>query len=298
MNVTVAIPTFGREEVLVETIEALLALHEAPDELLVIDQTLRHGEGVERALVELERAGKLAWIRRRQPSIPAAMNAGLLEAHGEVVLFVDDDVLPNGELIAAHRLAHAGQVGGIVVGQVLEPGQRPEPLLGESFAFRSSVPQPVPDFIGCNVSMDRAMALRVGGFDESFRGAAYRYEREFSARVLAAGGRLVFDPSASVMHLRAPRGGTRHFGSHLTTVRPHHAIGEYYYLLRTRPEGWLGTLGRRLAFSVATRHHLRRPWWIPVTWVAELCGLVWACALAARPPALLPPASRGPEPQP
>jgi len=295
LSVTVAIPTFQREKVLVETIEALLRLADPPDELLVVDQSPRHGEEVGRSLADLDRSGHVTWLRLSRPSIPVAMNAALLKAKGDIVLFLDDDVLPRGELVAAHRRAHSGAAPGVVVGQVLEPGQQPEPLTGGSFAFRSSVPQPVSEFIGCNVSMDRGLALRVGGFDESFRGAAYRYELEFSARMLDAGGRLWFEPAASVLHLRAPCGGTRRHGSHLTTARPHHAVGEYYYLLRTRPRGWRRAIVRRLVGAVRTRHHLRRPWWIPVTGTAEVGGLIWAALLAARRPGLLPPESRSPE---
>lgn len=40
--------------------------------------------------------------------------------------------------------------------------------------------------------------------------------------------------------------------------------------------------------SVKTRHHLRRPWWIPVTFFAEGLGFLWALSLALRGPRLLP----------
>jgi hypothetical protein len=88
--------------------------------------------------------------------------------------------------------------------------------------------------------------------------------------------------------LKVERGGTRSFGHHLTTVRPGHAVGEYYYLLRSAPmpAKLKGMLARPLR-AVATRHHLRRPWWIPVTLVAELAGMGWALWLAARGPRLI-----------
>ena len=38
--ISVAIPTYGRDEVLVETITALLSLNPPPSELIVVDQTL------------------------------------------------------------------------------------------------------------------------------------------------------------------------------------------------------------------------------------------------------------------
>ena len=34
--------------------------------------------------------------------------------------------------------------------------------------------------------------------------------------------------------------------------------------------------------AVRTRHHLRRPWWIPLTLAAEFGGFVWALGLRFR----------------
>ena len=42
-------------------------------------------------------------------------------------------------------------------------------------------------------------------------------------------------------------------------------------------------LGRPLR-AISTRHHLRRPWGIPATLIAEFAGMVWALALAIRGP--------------
>jgi hypothetical protein len=89
-------------------------------------------------------------------------------------------------------------------------------------------------------------------------------------------------------HLKAPDGGTRVYGDHLRTVRPSHAVGEYYYILRRcRARAWLRPLFRRVVTAVGTRHHLRHPWWIPVTITAEALGFFWALGLALRGPRYL-----------
>jgi GT2 family glycosyltransferase len=135
-----------------------------------------------------------------------------------------------------------------------------------------------------NFSVKRDLAVALGGFDENFVHVAYRFERDFADRVLAAGGRIMFEPSATIQHLKAPEGGTRTYGHHLTTFRPSHAVGEYYYLLGRR--SWAGVLAllARPVRAIATRHHLRRPWWIPGTLIAELLGVTWAIALRIRGP--------------
>jgi GT2 family glycosyltransferase len=209
------------------------------------------------------------------------MNRGLLEARGEVVLFLDDDVEPAPTLVAAHARAHAAGAG-IVAGQVLQPGEEPAPLAGRDFAFRSLLAQEVSEAIGCNFSVRRGTALRLGGFDENFVAAAYRFEADFCGRARAAGVAIRFAPEASVRHLRAPRGGTRAWGNHLRTVRPSHAVGEYYHLLGGGDRRRLLRIVARPLRAVRTRHHLRRPWWIPATLGAELLGFLWAVALRAR----------------
>lgn len=294
MKLSVVIPTYGRGQILLDT---LLALRELPEpgafETLVIDQTPRHEPDVAAAFSALEAEGALRWIRLDRPSIPRAMNRGLLEARGDLVLFLDDDVLPARALFSAHRDAHALGRGDLVAGQVLQPGESPEPLEGDQFAFRSATAQTIGAFMGGNFSISPQLARRLRGFDESFVRAAYRFEADFADRALAGGCRIWFEPNASIRHLRAPRGGTRSYGSHLTTAGPGHAVGEYYYLLRHRPPGFVGRIGTRPWRAIRTRHHLSRPWWIPVTLWAETCGLAWAASLALRPARLLEQPGRG-----
>ena len=143
--------------------------------------------------------------------------------------------------------------------------------------------------MGCNFSVRRDVALALGGFDENFVKVAYRFEAEFAYRLRRAGHRIYYQPAACIHHLKVTTGGTRSFGEHLTTVKPDHAVGAYYYSLRTW-DGWasLGVfLGRPLRAAM-TRHHLRRPWWIPATLIAEITGMLWALALYLRGPRYLP----------
>jgi len=62
-------------------------------------------------------------------------------------------------------------------------------------------------------------------------------------------------------------------------------VGAYYYLLRSRlRRGRAREFVGRPFRSVMTRHHLRKPWWIPVTLLAELAGMLWALGLNMRGP--------------
>lgn len=287
LDLSVVIPTYRRNQVLVDTLEALLALHPRAGEILVMDQTERHDPSTENRLGELDAMGAVRWIRLAQPSITSAMNRGLELACFSVVLFLDDDIRPEPDLLRTHATAHRADDMSLVAGRVIQPWQESlSDFDAGDFSFAQTRPADIAEFMGGNFSLPRDLALRLRGFDENFVRVAYRFEAEFAHRLLAKGARIRFEPEACLHHLKASEGGTRTFGEHLTTWRPDHAVGAYYHGLRT---GRLGVFVARPWRAIATRYHLRHPWRIPATLLAELGGMAWAAALRWRGPRLLPP---------
>ena len=290
MPVSIVIPTYRREQVLLDTIRYLHALHPPPDEIVIVDQSELHEPTTTEALQTWHQDGRIFWVRLAQPSITHAMNTGLTQARSEIVLFLDDDIIPDSNLIAAHARAQGEDNCNIVAGQVLQPGEEvlAEPPAKGEFLFRSGQRAWVRELMGGNFSVKKATAFKLGGFDENFVRVAYRFEAEFCDRAITAGEKILFEPAASIRHLKAGAGGTRSFGEHLTTIKPHHAVGAYYFMLRARhiKRRWWQMLLRPLR-AVRTRHHLRRPWWIPLTLAAEFGGFAWALALRFREPKLI-----------
>jgi GT2 family glycosyltransferase len=288
LPLSIAIPTYRRERVLIDTLESLLALNPAGAEILVLDQTERHEPDTDRSLRQLSEEGRIRWLRLDKPSIPQAMNLGLLKAKNDIVLFLDDDITPEPQLVAAHVSAHTGQ-DLLIAGRVIQPWQEGEDHSSPgSFHFAGVTKQWVTEFIGCNFSVRRSTALALGGFDANFVRVAYRFEAEFAHRLLASGRRILFEPAACLHHLKAGSGGTRTYGEHLTTWRPDHAVGAYYYGLRT---GRLAVFGMRPWRAVVTRYHLRHPWRMPGTLLAEVGGMLWALSLFIRGPKRLAPST-------
>lgn len=283
-SLTIVIPTYRRECVLVESLTQLLCLNQRADKIIVVDQTEQHESKTLQQLQQLHNSGSIRWLRRDQPSIPAAMNAGLLAAPPGIVLFLDDDIRLDSELIAAHRQAQA-EYPGLVAGQVLQPGESPVALAtGERFRFNSTASASIHEFMGGNFSIQRDYALRLGGFDENFVGAAFRFEAEFAFRYIRRYGLIRFEPDASIRHLQDSAGGTRAHGHHLRTAKSGHSVGAYYYWLRTRCTNWWWQMMLRPFRSIRTRHHLRRPWWVPLTLLAEIRGLIKAIYLTCTGP--------------
>ena len=101
-----------------------------------------------------------------------------------------------------------------VAGQVLQPGEssggrgpRTIPSHGIradlDFPFWSDQRAFVVNVMAGNLSVKRDKALAVGAFDENFEGVAYRFETEFARRLVRLGGQILFEPAASIRHLRS-----------------------------------------------------------------------------------------------
>lgn len=272
--ITIAIPTYNRQEIAVQTVLRLVPFG-AP--IVVVDQTPAPHEPLASLPIRL--------IRLPEPSIPHAMNVAVDAAQTDVVLFLDDDVIPSAALLDAHGAAHRDPNVWAVVGQILQPGERParvdQPADDLAFRFHADEGRLVTNVMAGNLSVKRERFLDLGGFDENFIGVGYRFESDFALRVAAAGGKILFEPRASIDHLKLATGGLRSYGDHRTSASPMHSVGDYYFALHHRPPLWRYAL-RRLRANVATRFHLGHPWTIPPKLVGEIRGLLLARRLHGR----------------
>lgn len=276
---TIAIPTYNRPAIVVETVQRLLNLEPPAGAIIVVDQTA--ADTPELAL--WHDRGVIRWVRLAQPSIPHAMNAALLTATTPLVLFLDDDVQPAPGIVTAHADAHRDPEVWAVVGQILELGEspvhHPEPDDDLDFRFNHDTGTFVTNVMAGNLSLKRERAIDIGGFDENFVGVAYRFETDLARRLVAAGGRIWFEPGATLRHLKLSTGGLRTYGNHLTSASPMHSVGDYYFAI-AGGEPLLRYALRRLRKNTLTRFHAMHPWTIPAKLTGELRGLALARRLA------------------
>jgi GT2 family glycosyltransferase len=289
-TVSVVIPTFRRERVLIDTLRLVVPCLRPGDEVLLVDQTLTHEPGTESALGDLAADGTVRWYRRGKPHICEAMNLGGLLARGDVLLFLDDDVVPSPGLVEAHRAGLATpDPPPATCGQVLQPWDEVPVSQVRDFAegFNAAYDQPcdILSLMAGNFAIRRDTYLLVGGMDENFFGPCYRLEAELSYRIFRRTGRKVrFLPEASLRHLQAG-GGTRSFGDKDTWGHIGGSVGDYYFALRSLPPfRALGHCLRRLVRAPLNRATLRRPWLVPSLFVRECVAWVWAAAQVALRP--------------
>jgi len=165
----------------------------------------------------VEEMGWKARVKLRRfdaANISAARNAGLAQAAGELVAFIDDDAVPEpgwlDHLTQPFHDPNVSATGGYVIGRngiSLQWRARAVNQLGETLALETPSdapfePSPPPGFVpkteGTNCAFRRDVLARLGGFDPAFR--YYLDETDVNLRLAAAGGRTVIVPRALVHH--------------------------------------------------------------------------------------------------
>jgi GT2 family glycosyltransferase len=219
-KVSLVIPTIGRGELLLKTLSHFLLSDYRDFEIVVVDQTPDPDDSVIKFMVENRE--KIKYIHIDKPGLPNARNVGIGEARGDIIVFVDDDVIPEKGFITAHASSYIDKIGG-VAGRVLPPGNElgdcednPKKIAKIRFLglmifdnFDSLTRTTAHHARGCNMSFKREALIETGGFDVGFGGSAHMEETDISLRVRKLGYEMVFSPKASLVHLLEPVGGCR-----------------------------------------------------------------------------------------
>jgi glucosyl-dolichyl phosphate glucuronosyltransferase len=253
-----------RFAVLAEAVRATLAQRPAPDELLLV---IDHNAALERRC-RVELPGPIRVLASEEaPGLSGARNTGVRHARGEVVVFLDDDAVPEpgwlGALLAPYADARVVGVGGHVAPRWARdrPAWLPEEFwwtVGCSYRGHPTGPAAIRNPIGANMSFRRSAFSVTEGFTEGIGRLGSTplgcEETEFSIRVRrrVPGSVITYAPGARVAHLVPDERTTwRYFASRCWSEGLSKALvadqvgaddalsSERSYALRTLPAGML-----------------------------------------------------------
>jgi hypothetical protein len=198
---SIVICTLNRCESLKKTLEATKKLQGASFEIIVVDGPST--DNTTKVLKEYEQDIKV--LKNPLPNISVSRNLALESAEGEIIVSVDDDVIPPPNLLIQlmEIYQNAGDKCAAVGGVVLDKTRNPSVvqfacgktnLIGEQKVSRDiqAIPHNLPDdqnwfvtLMGANASYKRNALVKIGGFDNFFE--YFLEETDVCVRLVQAG---------------------------------------------------------------------------------------------------------------
>jgi GT2 family glycosyltransferase/SAM-dependent methyltransferase len=209
-SLTIVIATYQRRESIARLLRMLADQLRAEPELrdgvdvVVVDDGSGDGTAAACEAVAIPVPLKVVWQRNRGRA--AARNVGLSVARGEIVWFLDDDVLPQAGLVRRHRESHESEPEHVLMGphmfeispRAATPNQAWVDAIYREMSATGAVER-ADRFSTANASGPRESFESVGGFDEGFTGWGFE-DTELASRLLAVGVPIRFDPHALAFH--------------------------------------------------------------------------------------------------
>lgn len=219
-GISVIIPTLNRVGCLLDTVGYILSQDfKYPYEIIIVDQS----QQVNQMMIGMEQNNQVI-IKYHHitcfKGLPEARNYGAQCARYDYILYLDDDIECNENLLAEHYKYISQQHIGIVAGGITEKyKENPKSRNTGVFHFFSAIPERgfhlmengyVDHAGGGNYSIKKDVFYKVGGVDEYLNvGAALYEETDICLRVKKSGYKVFFNYNAHIWHLAAPTGGCR-----------------------------------------------------------------------------------------
>jgi len=217
-GISIIIPTLNRTTFLKDTLDDLFVQEfEHPYEILIVDQSANPDKVI---LKYIENKLNVRYYHITQfRGLPEARNFGWQNALYDYVLYVDDDIQCEPNLLSEHYKYLTDPKIGIVAGGITEKNNpnkgtkigvfekfKANPLTG----FHKKGKLEVDHAKGCNYSTKKSILKDLKGTDQNLtKGAALYEELDYCLRVKKAGYKIFFNSEAHVIHLAAATGGCR-----------------------------------------------------------------------------------------
>ena len=244
-TISIIIPTYNRNKVLCDTINSIINQCELIDkkyiyELIIVDQTESHDIYTKNFLENIQKFTFIKYHHTSTANLPNARNIGIKIAVGNILVFLDDDVLLHDGFFDNLLLAYQDYSIMSVVGKPILKNQSGDNVLLRNQSVLKKCAKKIlqkilgggnPSIIskfgpilldtesskvelvdagrGCCMSFRKHVFDQIGYFDSNYIGNALREETDLFFRMKKAHMKVLFNPLIIVDHLMADEGGCR-----------------------------------------------------------------------------------------
>ena len=170
--------------------------------LVVVDGS---ADGTADSLTSMNFGFPLTTLELRHSGAGSARNMGWTNTQAPLVLFLDDDLVPNPTLLAQHIAAHRRHPKAVVLGHV-SPDHTMQPdawtfydqaTMADRYASLGRTEIPSGIHVGGNFSVQRRHLEQVGGFDDHLLISEHI---DLGFRLAEIGLEFVYEPEAEAVH--------------------------------------------------------------------------------------------------
>jgi GT2 family glycosyltransferase/peptidoglycan/xylan/chitin deacetylase (PgdA/CDA1 family) len=212
IEVSVVVPTYNRWTILQRCLTALLNQNIAPDRYELIVVSDGSTDYTVTGMVAFTSDPHVRFLKQSNQGAAAAMNAGIREAVGELILIIDDDCICDPGIIGAHIEAHKDAARTIVIGPVFLHPDSPKTAASELLKrsgerdFNRSKHEGLGrnDLMLCANSSIRRPLFQEHWFDPQYRRS---WDIELGIRLQRAGVQVRYAPNAIAYQLNDKSAG-------------------------------------------------------------------------------------------
>jgi GT2 family glycosyltransferase len=288
-SISVIVPSFGREDALLQNLNDLVNQTHKADEIIVVLQKPNLQSASLPLIRDLASKHRILLNEVEFAHAQKARNLAFRLSKGEIVLLLDDDIRCQPDLVEMHlrNYVEDSSLDG-VAGQILEEKQEPTkelpkryywPFVGwQHLPLNYAIRTETKNWPSTNSSIRRKFAVMIGGFDEQFDRTWFD-DSDFSYRLVKAGAKLIYDPRAKIIHLKVPLGGKRPASTPMM-ILDRNGWAIYFYFWRKDFGMWKARLPALLTLRlyIFRKKLLMSPIWFIRNWLAIIQG--WNMASA------------------
>jgi glycosyltransferase involved in cell wall biosynthesis/peptidoglycan/xylan/chitin deacetylase (PgdA/CDA1 family) len=290
MKLSVVVPTYNRCDVLISrTLPAIFEQDLPVTEYEIVVVVDGSTDGTIEALREVRPPGTLRIVEQPNRGPSVARNNGIQAARGDLLLFLDDDIICGPHLLKRHVGAHVEPEAIVAYGPISVAPETPPSILKYAnetwyqkyyghLDSQNGLKWPEDVYLISNSSLPRATLIACGGFDENMPA---KEDYELGLRLWKMGVQFKYLPQAMAYELSVKptryvlRNDGKSFGKTEVLLSRKHS--DY------RPYSALAALGKSVGWRRLWQHTYMR---LPLAPVGLLTPPIWICDKLCRFPAM------------